>query len=107
MVRFLFILALHLVKSRRPVALQDRLGGPLMEGLSQKFRTTPTPMHPVLAAASFRHRGDSAVLLHLARLGVTIPLCSESSDQARNEHRAGARERIEDRKIGVSLGQFI
>src|ERR1017187_4962135 len=69
-VRFVFVIALRAVIGLCPVTVENRLVGPLMEGLPQKFRTAPAPMHPVLLAAGFGHRGDPRVLLDLG--GVRI-----------------------------------
>src|ERR1039457_1074138 len=51
MVRFVFVIALRAVIGLCPVTVENGLVGPLMEGLPQKFRTAPAPMHPVLLAA--------------------------------------------------------
>src|ERR1022692_1167757 len=58
MVRFVFVVALRAVIGLCPVTVENGLAGPLMERLPQKFRAAPAPMHPVLLAAGFGHRGD-------------------------------------------------
>ena len=105
LVRFVFVIALRAVIGLCPVTVENRLVGPLMEGRPQKFRTTPAPMHPVLLAAGFGHRGDPRVLLDLGRVRIAVPLRAKGSDQTGNQHIPGAWQGIEDGKIGVGLGE--
>src|ERR1022692_3248957 len=112
MVRFVFVVALRAViglcpvtvenglagplmerlpqKFRADVTVENGLAGPLMERLPQKFRAAPAPMHPVLRAAGFGHRGDPRVLLDLGRVRIAVTLRAKGSDQTGNQYIPGA-----------------
>src|ERR1017187_6516317 len=94
-VRFVFVIALRAVIGLCPVTVENRLAGPLMEGLPQKFRTTPAPMHPVLLSAGFGHRGDPRVLLDLGGVRIAVTLRAKGSDQTGNQYIAGAWQGID------------
>jgi hypothetical protein len=104
MVGLVVVVALRAVVSLSPVRLRNRLRGPLMEGLSQELRTTPSPMHPMLLATGLGHRSNPTVLLDLGGVLIAVALCSKGSDQSRNQHLPRARQRIKDDKIGVGFG---
>src|SRR6516225_6222568 len=79
--------------SRCPVRVGNRLRGPLMEGLPQELRTTPSPMYPMLLTTGFGHRGNPTVLLDLGGVPIAVALGAKGSDQSRNQHLPGARQR--------------
>src|SRR5580765_5710466 len=64
-VGIVFVLALRAVVSLCPVRVGHRFLGPLMEGLPEELRTTPSPMDPMLLATGLGYRGNPTVLLDL------------------------------------------
>jgi hypothetical protein len=77
-----------------------------MERLPQKFRAAPAPMHPVLRAAGFGHRGDPRVLLDLGRVRIAVTLRAKAAIR-RGTSTSPAWQGIEDGKIGVGLCELL
>jgi len=92
MVGLVFVVALRAVVSLCPVRVGNRFLGPLMEGLPQELRTTPSPMDPMLLATGLGYRGNPTLLLDLGGVLIAVALCSKGSDQSRNQHLPRARQ---------------
>src|SRR4029434_1828856 len=74
-----FCRPLRAVVSLCPVRVGNRFLGPLMEGLPQELRTTPSPMDPMLLATGLGYRGNLTVLLDLGGVLIAVALCSKGS----------------------------
>lgn len=93
--------SLETIVSSGPVAEADRVSGPLVKGLTEKARTRPADMDPFGLAAAHGNRSNSGESLEIPGGMVSISLRAERCQQTRSQRGAGAREGIENGKIGV------
>src|ERR1700722_11239825 len=78
-----------------------------MKGLTQESRVRLTGvLHPCVPAL-FNDRRDSGIGLNLDGTRKAVTLCSQSSDQARDQGFAGPGKRFEDREIRVGFGELL
>src|ERR1700693_2654506 len=75
--------ALRWVVLPRPVRKSDRMRGPFVKRLPEKFRASPTPMHPILSPTAFDQGSDTAAALDLGGAAIAISQCAHGRDQPR------------------------
>src|SRR5215204_5463272 len=89
------------VEGTGPAAVRNGAAGKLMEGLSQVGWTVPPPLREVHLAAADGDRSDAAEALDLGRGFEAAAIGAERDVESWSELRTGARERSEQRGIGL------
>src|SRR5437762_6984381 len=88
-------LSLLVVIRASPFRPNNRLLGKLVKCLSNKFRTSKSPVYPLALSAPLGHRCDARELLNLLGQFIASPIRTHRRQQSWRQRAAGARKAIE------------
>src|SRR5688572_871734 len=88
-----------LIQGLSPTAPVAGVSGKLVEGLAQKLRASPAPVHPPLLAALLGDRRNAKQLLRLLGGLKTIPIRAKGRHQARGQNRTRSRKTVKQGAI--------
>ena len=90
-----------LIQGFSPAAPVAGMAGKLVEGLAQKLRTSPAPVHPALFAALLGDRRNAKQLLRLLGGLKTIPIRAKGRHQARGQDCTRPWKTVKQGAIGM------
>ena len=90
-----------LIQGFSPAAPVAGMTGKLVEGLAQKLRASPAPVHPALFAALLGDRRNAKQLLRLLGGLKAIPIRAKGRHQARGQDCTRPRKTVKQGAIGM------